>query len=402
MAFPLDDNLPPRATLVARSHSRALFFFGLLGCVVACLAISPGSLWEDEAEVALMAAPSSAYGWWQAFTADHTSNVMAPLYTFLLWVWARVFGISEIALRGMNVIWFFTALIAILYFLRRRPGLRTATLLVFCIHPFVWYYLSEARPYSMQLAGAMLVTGGLFEALDEPPEPLSACWWWLFVSGVVILCGSNLLGIPWVAAAGVLLLLRPGFFQSMRRSGIPALVVGVPLLAALAFFYAWTLSESARPAERSFSFLSVPFVFYEHLGFTGLGPGQGGHAFRRVPRLFALPTIPQHSGCAAHFCAGVRRSGWVWVVSSEVRGDLFRRHLPVRVRFWDRSCEAFPRAGAAYVTASSLYPDRHRVCAPPVVDAPHRVQPRRGFIGRCCAGRLGIGMPLRVQASARR
>jgi len=42
----------------------------------------------------------------------------------------------------------------------------------------------------------------------------------------------------------------------------------------LAIYLAWTLKENAHPGEQPMSLSSIPFVFYEHLGFVGLGPGR--------------------------------------------------------------------------------------------------------------------------------
>jgi hypothetical protein len=281
--------------------------------VVAWVAVSSQSFWIDETQTALKAAAPTLHAWWGALYAEHNSNLQLPLYMVYIWGWARLFGVSELSLRGANVPWFFLGFFAVSHFLRRRPGLRTAALLVYCIHPFVWYYLNEARPYMLQLSGAMLVAGALFAALDPPEEPLPAAWWWLFGAGFFILCGSGLLGVPWAAAALVLLVcLRPGFLGSAFHSGRAAILVFVPLLAVLALYFGWTLMQGARPGETGMSFSSIPFSLYEHLGFVGLGPGRSdlrsrgfGVFLPYLPSLFLLGLPLMY----ALFCAAVVRFG---------------------------------------------------------------------------------------------
>jgi hypothetical protein len=246
----------------------------LLACAAACIAVSSQSFWIDETQTVLKAIQPTVHGWWSALYSEHNSNLQLPLYMIYVWGWARVFGVSELSMRAANIPWFFAGFFAIAHFLRRRGGLRNAALLVYCLHPFVWYYLNEARPYLMQLSGALLVSGALFAALDEPEEPLPASWWWLYGAGLTILCGAGLLGVPWAGTMTVLLLFRAGFLRSAGRAGLPAMLVFGPILAFLAVYFAWTLKEGAQPGHAGMSVLSIPFVFYEHLGFVGLGPGR--------------------------------------------------------------------------------------------------------------------------------
>jgi len=68
----------------------------------------------------------------------------AGLFCYL-WGWVHLFGDSEVAVRASNLPWFFIGFLSIAHFLRRRPSLRNTALLIFCVHPFVVYYLNEAR-----------------------------------------------------------------------------------------------------------------------------------------------------------------------------------------------------------------------------------------------------------------
>lgn len=247
----------------------------LLACAAGCLALNAQSFWTDETQTALKAAAPTLHSWWLLLYREHDSNLQVPFYMVYVWLWARVFPVSELWLRASNLPWFFLGFFAIAQFLRRRPGLHNAMLLLYAIHPFVWFYLNEARPYMMQLSAALLVCGALFKALDEPEEPLGPAWWWTYGTGVAILCGSNLLGIPWAVSITALLLWHEPFRRSLWRAGRPAVLVFGPLLACLAIYYAWTIKEAAGPTPYgTMSLKSIPFVLYEQLGFAGLGPGR--------------------------------------------------------------------------------------------------------------------------------
>lgn len=272
-------------------RTRSLLFFTILACAVACAATSSQSLWIDEAEVANIVSPPSLHGCWDGLWADHTSNLQLPLYFLYIWGWVRLLGESELVLRAANLPFFFLGFFAIFRFLRRHPSLCNACLLLYCLHPFVWYYIDEARPYEMQLSGALLVCGALFTALDEPVEPLPSSWWWLFGLGLFILCGSSFVGVPWAVGISILLMRRPGFWQSMRRCGLPALVLFLPLLLILALYFAWTIKEKIRSGQLPMSIGSSLAIFYEQLGFLGLGPGRADLRTASVSALrpFLLP-----------------------------------------------------------------------------------------------------------------
>jgi hypothetical protein len=280
----------------------------VLACIVACVAVSSQSLWVDEAETALKAVPPTLRGWWQALDGEHNSNMQLPLYMIYIWSWARIAGLSELALRAANIPWFLLGFYAIARSLRRQPGLRWATLLLYCVHPFVWYYLNEARPYLMQLSGSLLVAGALFQALDEP-DAMDGAWWWQFGAGMTVLCGAGLLGTPWALAITALLLTIPAFRRTALTAGRPALMVCVPLLTVLALYLAWTIKERVSANPMAMNVASMMSVFYEQFGFLGLGPGRADLRASSVSatRPFLLPLLLLGVPLAAGFYLAARR-----------------------------------------------------------------------------------------------
>ena len=99
----------------------------------------------------------------------------------------------------------------------------------------------------------------------------------LFLFGLVVLCGSNLLGMVWAGAA---LAAMPALLSLRRTMSLARrywylwLAAG-GLLGVFAGYYLWTLSLGARASASATTTLgSVCFVGYELLGFAGLGPGR--------------------------------------------------------------------------------------------------------------------------------
>ena len=283
--------------------------------VVGCVAISGRSLWIDEACTASKAVPPTLDGWYQAISQDRSSasaDLQMPLYMFYVWGWARLFGSNELSLHSANLPWFIAGAVA--FILAFPPGdrRRNTAACVVLLCPFAWYYLDEARPYAMQLGAALLIAGSLVRLtgsqasaqniqhptpniqhpINAPPADVGCwmlgvgCWMfpakpWVhlatFLLGLVVLCGSSLLGMLWgtaaLAAMAVLLSLRVAVGLA-RRYWYLWLGAGA-LLLVFAGYYLWTLSLGARASGSATTNLgSVCFVAYELLGFAGLGPGR--------------------------------------------------------------------------------------------------------------------------------
>ncbi len=73
-----------------------------------------------------------------------------PFYHYVLWVWSKLFGISEFAVRSMSA--FFSSLAAVLIYvlINKISSARNAILgvIIFSFHPFMYYYAQEARCFS--------------------------------------------------------------------------------------------------------------------------------------------------------------------------------------------------------------------------------------------------------------
>jgi hypothetical protein len=248
----------------------------LLACCI--IAVNNQSLWTDEALTAMIARKPTFGEWWHQLAFTHSlsrsSNVQMPLYMFGVWVYAKLFGSSEIALRAFNVPWFLGGAIA---FIRSFPGKeRAAGFAVLVLSPFVWYYLGEARPYAMQLGGSLMVIAAL-RVMSRGMSAITHNWFIVFCLGLIWLAGSSLTGTIWVASALAMFVALLGVRESsslVRRWTVVSTATIVSLLF-LGVYYFWTLMIGARATTLAgTNWTNIGFALYELAGFTGLGPGR--------------------------------------------------------------------------------------------------------------------------------
>jgi len=170
---------PPRPTLPTRLGSlsgEAWVLLALIGAAVAIrvITLDNQSFWTDES--------LTAYEAGQSFTAMlHTVTSIEtspPLYFVLIWVWAKLFGTGEVALRSVSLL-AGVAIVPIVYLsarelLDRRAGLIAAALVV--VNPFMIWYSQEARSYMLlaALTGASFLW---FLRARRDPSRRNLGWW---------------------------------------------------------------------------------------------------------------------------------------------------------------------------------------------------------------------------------
>ncbi len=223
---------------------RALFFVTLVFSLCAgFVAVSRESLWIDEANSALKAMQPSLQGWWQVMVAEKGSDLQMPLYMLQIWVWEKVFGHTEFALRAANIVWFCVGQLAVFWALRRHLRMAWITITLGLISPLLWFYLNDARPYVMQYAGACLLCAALVRATEDVAAALRPGALWLFGAGLLVLSGSSLLGVIWAGGAIVawLVLIWPKVRAGSPRQMLAPVAVIFLSLAALGTYYLWTV-----------------------------------------------------------------------------------------------------------------------------------------------------------------
>jgi len=127
----------------------------LLVAVVPWLMISDRSFWIDELVSVRTAIQPTLPAMWHLLGRIAESDVQMPL--FMAWGWAvdKIVGAGEWKLRAGNIVFVYACAISFARLGRqwRIPGLWLLAL----VHPFIWYYADEFRPYAMQTGFASLL-----------------------------------------------------------------------------------------------------------------------------------------------------------------------------------------------------------------------------------------------------
>src|SRR4051812_20736322 len=82
-------NIPDKWTIIAWGYTPALI-----------LSISSYSLWTDEAYSALLASQTSLANLGHSLLSGGSSDLQLSLYYLYLFLWAKLFGSSELAIRA--------------------------------------------------------------------------------------------------------------------------------------------------------------------------------------------------------------------------------------------------------------------------------------------------------------
>jgi hypothetical protein len=259
---------------VRMGSGRTVLVLSVATALLLCLAITHQSLWIDEAFTTAFTAPSSVRHLIEAILREKSSEAQMPLYNIYIWAWAKLFGISEYALRTSNIP-FAVMLTAALgwtsYHVFRRPFLWAA----FCLSPFVVFYMNEARPYVAVMGCAAVSTGALLAYFADRPRYASVAPWFC-VLALVLGCGIHMLAafLAPVLMIYAVLTIRDQKLdsKSVLRDWSKPLLVSLPLLLVLGAYYAWTILTGIGGTRGSPGLGNIAFAAWEFAGFAGLGP----------------------------------------------------------------------------------------------------------------------------------
>ncbi len=262
-------------------HSTDRSFWGLLALLIlaSLVAISNQSLWIDEAVTAWQAGLPSLKECWQQQIADHGSELQMPLFMVYLWSWEQFFDANEWSLRFSNLPWLILGFAAWLKASSHNKNLRLGVALATAFSPFVWFYLNEARPYTMQLGGSFLMLAALYRlGSAAPSSKVSQRLWSIALAvGIFIVCASSMLGVLWVFAAlsGVAMAFGVKRTANLLKLFSTIWLLTFVALVLLGIYFLWTFQQGARASGAAGTdFKNLFFVGYEFLGFSGLGPGR--------------------------------------------------------------------------------------------------------------------------------
>ncbi len=175
--------------------------FTLVAALLRFAWIGHQSFWYDESFTVLLAhqSPSGMLG------LLPRTELTPPLYYFLAWPWARVFGFGEAGLRSLSAL-AGVATVPAIYgagakLISRRAGL-TAAAIASCSPLLIWYS-QEARSYAVLLLFATLSLLAFAHARLPQPTP----WWlvgWALAASATL--ATHYYGVLTVVPEGIWLL----------------------------------------------------------------------------------------------------------------------------------------------------------------------------------------------------
>jgi mannosyltransferase len=218
----------PRAGQPSISRFYAPALLTVVAAAVRFAALGHQSFWVDETVTAKLLAKSFP----GMLAALPDSESTPPLYYVLAWVWSRIFGSGEAALRSLSAL-AGTLTVPVAFaagrvLVSRRAGLLVAALAT--VSPVLVWYSQEARAYALFMFLSALSLLFFGRALDEPSP--GALTWWACTSALSLL--THYFAVFLVAGEAAFLLYHHRQRATYLATAAIA-AVGVALLPLAAF-----------------------------------------------------------------------------------------------------------------------------------------------------------------------
>jgi len=240
------------------------------------LAITRQSLWTDEGFTVWFASHSSLSSFLQALIGSRGApgDPQFIFYLLHIWAWIKLFGCSELSLRSANIP-FAAIFIYSMTWASQRLFWNRHLWVLFCLSPFFWFYLNEARPYIALLSFASAATVALL-AFFVDPERYGKTAPRLCLSALFLAWGAHILAAFLFPTLLILVLaminsdskLKSDFLRYWKHP----ILWCAPLFLLLGGFYIWVSSYGVNKIEGKPGWRNLAFAFYEFAGFAGLGP----------------------------------------------------------------------------------------------------------------------------------
>jgi hypothetical protein len=292
-----------------------------------CLAITRQSLWVDEGFTVWFASHKSIASFFSGLMGSPGApgDPQMLFYLLYMWGWIKLFGTSEVALRAANVP-FALLLMGAMSWASRHLLRQPSIWVLFCLSPFLWFYLNEARPYVALMAFSTVAIVALLAYLIHTSDyKLFAPWCCLFA--LLLAWGTHILGVFLFPSMMVLAAATAIGDPAVRRTFVHdwsrPILFSSPAFVALGGFYAWVSAYGVNMGHGKPGLLNLVYVFYEFVGFGGLGPPRG--EIRKTPHLYVFaPYWPWllvgviALAVVAFFLVRTRPPGIVWSLTASM------------------------------------------------------------------------------------
>jgi len=252
------------------------FLTSLIFPVTLGLAITRQSLWTDEGFTVWFASHSSFHPFLRALigTRGAPGDPQFIFYLLHMWGWIKLFGSSELSLRAANIPFAVIFIYSVSWASQRLFWNRNLWVL-FCLSPFFWFYLNEARPYVALLSFSSAASVALVAFLVDPKRYGKTAPW-LCLLALFLGWGTHILAIFLFPTLLIFVILMASNDSKLKSDLLhywtrPTLWCA-PLFLALGSFYVWVSSYGVNKMEATPGLRNLAFALYEFAGFAGLGP----------------------------------------------------------------------------------------------------------------------------------
>lgn len=141
-----------------------------------------------------------------------------PFYYYCVWVWTKLFGITETGVRSLNLLFHLGSVCLLYRFISKNLGsiLAITSTLLFSLNDFIFYYTYEARCYTLTVFLAIASAVLFFKLLRNPSKFV------IFLFGLV-----NFLIIYTHYIAGIIFIIQIIFILLFHKNKIKAFLWSV-------------------------------------------------------------------------------------------------------------------------------------------------------------------------------
>jgi len=255
-------------------YKRKTFIVLLFLLLIPIISISNFSLWIDEGTTAFLASFNS-YSNLVNYLIHYTgSEAQMPGYIIFIWIWAKLFGISEIALRAANIPFYILFILSI-YKSSFSRRMKVILLSIVTLNPFIWYNMNEVRNTLIVFFLAFIIIINLLEYFNNEQKLKNIyILGFTFVIGIAFNLLFYFLIIPIIyLSVNYIIKNNIRLKQLLDDIKIP-LISTIILSLLLLIYYFFTLSHGAGGMRQRPGIANIGETLYEFLGFLGLGPSR--------------------------------------------------------------------------------------------------------------------------------
>ncbi len=236
----------------------------LIGIMICFLAVTSKSIWIDEGITFYFINSSSLEEVLKKLFLTTYSEAYMPGYILLHWIYCLIVGTSEYAMRSFNII--FGAVIIFIFFRMSTILEKREYYWLLVVQPFFWYYMNEARPYTMLMAFSSvlcleLIKNIKFGASHVNLNRITCC--------IIVLNLSSLLSFVFTGIYVLMFLLINNREYLLKIKLKLFIIVSTNFLIGLYFLYRLVNGTSASKSW-DFSYKNVAYAMSDILGYSGI------------------------------------------------------------------------------------------------------------------------------------